>query len=327
VTSLEVSVIVCTRNRAAQLERMLGTASSLDLPPGTRWELIVVDNGSTDATRQVTNRLSGRLPLRRIAEPAAGVCNARNRGIDEALGDYICWADDDVLLDPAWLRAYLDAFRRHPEAAYFGGPIRPMLEAPSPPAFRRCIDCWPLTGVFAERDFGEVEVLLSVADGLIPWGANLAVRAVEQRKHRFNAALGPSPAFDRLGDESDVLHRLAKEGATGWWVPLAGVRHVIHRERQTLRYLVSYYRRSGETAAYLHDHWPGDNALEAQGPLPFVAASTARLRLRLVAHCLRAIAARLAGRTCSWLGHLANHGYDMGVIAYRRASARADRLQ
>jgi len=327
VTSLDVSVIVCTRNRAEQLERMLGSACSLIVPPATRWEVIVVDNGSNDATEAVTTRFSERLPLRCVAEPAAGVCNARNRGIDEARGNYLCWADDDVLLDGGWLGAYLDAFRRHPDAAFFGGPIRPVLDAPSPAVFRHCAECWPLTGVFAQRDFGPVESPLSVADGIIPWGANLSIRAAEQRECRFNAALGPSPAYDRLGDESEVLYRLMKAGAVGWWVPQAGVRHVIPRERQTLRYLLAYYRRSGETAAFLQDRFPGDNALELQGPLPFATISTAALRRRIPIHCLRALAARLVGRTCSWLGHLANCGYDMGVIAYRRTSARAPKRQ
>src|SRR5688500_3500637 len=97
---MQVTVIICTRNRADQLRRTLESAAAVDTPEHVSWELLVVDNGSTDHTPEVVESFSGRLPIRRVSEPEAGLSNARNRGVAEAKGDYICWTDDDVLIDP-----------------------------------------------------------------------------------------------------------------------------------------------------------------------------------------------------------------------------------
>src|SRR5579864_5913338 len=122
-TDPEISVIICTRDRAAQLASVLATACALKVPEGLSWELCVVDNGSSDSTPQVVREFSETLPIRYIREDVPGLSNARNRGVDEARGRYICWTDDDVEIDPEWLSAYAEAFRRHPDAAVFGGRI------------------------------------------------------------------------------------------------------------------------------------------------------------------------------------------------------------
>ena len=116
-----VSMVVCTRNRAALLDDMLVTATRLRLPAQLDWELLVVDNGSTDSTGEVIRRYQDRLPIRHVEEPRIGISHARNRAVSEGRGRYLCWTDDDVRLDPDWLAAYLAAFERHPEAAVFGG--------------------------------------------------------------------------------------------------------------------------------------------------------------------------------------------------------------
>ncbi len=141
--SVLVSVVVCTRNRAASLDALLDTASRLRIPARTAWEVIIVDNGSTDETAEVVRRHAGQLPIRRVEEPRIGLSHARNRGIAEARGRYLCWTDDDVRLDPDWLAGYVAAFDRHPDAAVFGGPILPQVEPPTPSWFARCSDCWP----------------------------------------------------------------------------------------------------------------------------------------------------------------------------------------
>jgi len=105
-----VSVVVCTRNRADQLGEFLQSAAGLTVPPGLAWELIIVDNGSSDHTAEVVESFASQIPVRCVREDKAGLSNARNRGVDEAKGDYICWTDDDVKLDPKWLSAYVAAF-------------------------------------------------------------------------------------------------------------------------------------------------------------------------------------------------------------------------
>jgi GT2 family glycosyltransferase len=91
---------------------------------------LIVNNNSTDHTDDVIGEYVGRLAIRREFESRGGKSNALNRAIDVAKGDYIVWIDDDVLVDPGLLTAYAAAFQRWPEAAVFGGRIKPKYEAP-----------------------------------------------------------------------------------------------------------------------------------------------------------------------------------------------------
>ena len=318
---LDVTVAICTRNRAAQLRRALESVCGLIVPKGATWEVIVVDNGSSDETPKILQDFAARLPLRRLFEPEPGVSRSRNCALEAAQGRYVCWTDDDVLLSPHWLAAYLEAFKRHPDAVLFGGPLEPLLEDPVRPLFERGKDQWPLAGPFAARSPGAAVRPLSLKDCDVPYGANLAVRVAEHRRYLFDERLGPSPFFNRLADEIDVIYRMMKHGATGWWVPDARVLHLIPPERQTLGYLVYYYRRIGETVAWLHEMRPGDNMNEIDGPPAFALKSPAQLP-RQCARILRTIVKRTGLRQGRWLGFLALYGYALGIMHYHRAGRR-----
>jgi len=318
---LDLSVIVCTRNRAGRLRAMLESACALAVPPDLAWELLVVDNGSGDDTAAVAAAFAGRLPLRLVREPVAGLCPARNRGVGEARGRHICWTDDDVLLDPAWLGAYAEAFRRHPEAAIFGGRILPELEPPAPAWFARSTQAWPVANLVAYRDMGDEESRIALAGGNIPWGANFAVRGDEQRRYLYNVELGFSPHHMRTGEECDVVYRIVTAGGTGWWVPDAIVRHVIPAERQTRAYILHYFDQAGRTAAFLHDRFPGDNANAVFGPPAFARMSPSMLRAASAAARFISAAALACGMAGLGLRFLARRGFYRGVAAHRRECA------
>lgn len=255
---VEVTVIICTRNRGAQLAKVLETACRLVVPQGLCWELLVVDNGSTDHTDAVIASYATALPIRRVVEAEPGLSNARNRGMAEARGDYLCWTDDDVLIDPNWLAAYVTAFRNHPEASIFGGRVIPRLEGPTPAWFARSKDRWPLTMVLAQRDFGDRMTPITLDGGRTPFGANYAVRTREQRRFPYKPGLGVSPVQKRIGEETDVIHRMLRHGGKGWWVPGSMVEHVIPKSRQTRKYVFDYSCLAGETWAFVQDNYPDD---------------------------------------------------------------------
>src|SRR5882762_10192174 len=125
-----ITIAICTFNRAESLRRSLDSLVAMRMPHDLAWELIIVNNNSTDHTDYVINEYLDHLPLRPESEPQPGQSNARNRAIDAAKGDYIVWTDDDVVVDAGWLTAYVEAFRRWPEVAVFGGRITPRYEAP-----------------------------------------------------------------------------------------------------------------------------------------------------------------------------------------------------
>ena len=253
---LEISVVICTRNRAAQLRQALESLAVQSTPPGLAWEVVIVDNGSTDDTPAVIASFADRLPIRRAEETTPGLSNARNRGVAEVRGAYMLWTDDDVLLAPGWIEAYVRAIRSNPKAAVFAGKVTPVFEG-APPAW------WAaalphLTGLTAHRDLGPEPCALSIEGDRMPFGANFAVRTVEQRRHLYDPLLGVGPGRRRLGEETQVVRGVLQDGGEGVWVPDAEVLHQIPAARMTVDYAGVYFRSIGETWAYL-DAAGGEN--------------------------------------------------------------------
>jgi glycosyltransferase involved in cell wall biosynthesis len=240
-----VTVAICTRNRCRALGQTLRSLAATDLPPSLSWEVLVVDNGSEDGTTEVIASASTALPVRAVVEPRIGLSHARNAAIANARGRYILWIDDDVLVDGKWLRAYHDAFRAWPDAAFFGGPISPMFEG-TPPAWLQ--SALPnVDNAYAARDLGNVPVALT--RDTLPFGANFAVRSEEQRRYPFDPELGRRGNALSAGEEWAVLEEMLAGGASGRWVPDARVQHVISVERQSVRYLRRYYVENGMSLA------------------------------------------------------------------------------
>ena len=315
----EISVVICTRNRAAQLAAVLTSICDLVVPPDLVWELCIVDNGSTDTTAQVVESFVPRLPVRYLHEPVAGLSNARNRGVEAARGRYICWTDDDVEIDRDWLCAYAAAFRRHPDAAVFGGRILPRLEAPTPSWFAALAHRWPLTTLLAARDFGDDVSPLSLDGGQVPWGANYAVRAAEQRGLRYDPKLGVSPDQKRLGEEAEVIFQILRRGATGWWAPDAKVRHIIPLRRQTRAYVYEYFFASGETLAYLESVAPGANHMRQSLAVPsLLDAGRARLRVRRALAMILYAGCRVLGVNLRSLYYLKQIAFISGALVETR---------
>jgi glycosyltransferase involved in cell wall biosynthesis len=245
---MKVTIGICTWNRAALLDLALGKMLSLRIPKGLSWEVLVVNNNSTDDTEKVLASYEGRLPLRRFFEAAPGKSNALNLAVREAQGDLIFWTDDDVLVDSEWVAGYAAAAEQWPEAAFFGGPIEPWFEG-NPPRWLR--QAFPKIEVaFAARNLGAKECFFT-GEETLPFGANLAVRTAVQRRYLYDGNLGPLRNNGMRGEETAVLVQMTRDGLEGRWVPGAKVRHFIPKDRQSFRYLRSYYQGAGQVWSQL----------------------------------------------------------------------------
>jgi glycosyltransferase involved in cell wall biosynthesis len=94
-----LSVVICTYNRAELLERALNSLLNSPREASESWELLVIDNNSTDMTKEVVSSYEARY----ILEPNQGIAYARNRGYMEAKGTYVAYIDDDAYVDSGWL--------------------------------------------------------------------------------------------------------------------------------------------------------------------------------------------------------------------------------
>jgi GT2 family glycosyltransferase len=237
-----ISVVICTWNRSRLLRKTLEQMTRLNIPPETVWELIVVNNNCSDDTDSVLREFQGRLPVVRLFEPAPGKSYAANLAVQEAKGEYIVWTDDDVLVEPDWLQAYLAAFETWPDASVFAGAIDPWFEQLPPrwleEVFRQ------VEGAYAALDHGPTG--LAMTPESYPFGANMALKRSAHLLQPFDTRLGPRPKSGIRGEETFMVERLFSLGHTGRWVPEARVRHLIPAERHTLEYLEEYYSGFGE---------------------------------------------------------------------------------
>jgi glycosyltransferase involved in cell wall biosynthesis len=202
---LHATVVVPTRGRAAYLEVTLDSLRRQRTE--TPHELLVVDDGATDSTLEVAERLGVRL-IRHGERRSLNA--ARNTGLREAGADLIAFVDDDVLVPPGWLDALVEGAARHPDADAFGGPIRARFEGHAPRACGR--EDPPITTL----DLGPRDV-----EAPMVWGANFAVRrSAVERIGEFDETL------DRgHGDEEDWLLRLQAAGGRIVYLADAGLDH------------------------------------------------------------------------------------------------------
>lgn len=216
----------------------------LSIPVGVEWELLVVNNNSTDATEEVVKSFQHQLPIRLLFEGKPGKSNALNKAIRDAQGDYILWTDDDTRVDEGWMSAYCRAFERWPSAAVFGGAVDAWFEGDPPEWLSRVME--RIGSAYAVRDLGREPVRLSVE--LVPFGANMAVRREEQSRYLYDVSLGPRPGSPLRGEDTAIVRHMLKDGFEGWWIPDARVRHFVPKSRQRVGFVREFFFGQG-----LHD--------------------------------------------------------------------------
>ena len=238
-----LTIGICTWNRAKLLDTSLNAFKKVHLPGDIDWEILVVNNNSTDETDDIIEKHAKNLPIRRLFEPQAGKSYALNHAIREAGGDYILWTDDDAIVDNNWVKAYVEAFRRWPEAVFFGGPVLPWFEH-EPPEWLNEETMPIVASAYAIRDFEEG--FNELTHDKLPYGVNMAVRCKEQKRYLYNTNCGPRPNSEIRGEETMLMHELLKNGHEGRWVPKAKVSHYIPKKRMSIKYIKNYYEACGE---------------------------------------------------------------------------------
>ena len=212
-----MSVVVPTRGRAGYLEVTLDSLESQE--PAAPYELIVIDDGSSDGTRELLERMQ--VQTLRFDGPR-GLNAARNAGAATTSGDLVAFVDDDVAVPSGWLRALVEGADRHPEAEAFGGPIRARFEGPAPRGCGR--EDPPLTTL----DLGPEDRVSEVV-----WGANMMVRrSAFERVGQFDEEI------EGGGDEEEWLERLQAAGGTVVYLAAAGLDHRRAGDDARLRSLV-----------------------------------------------------------------------------------------
>jgi glycosyltransferase involved in cell wall biosynthesis len=242
--SVDASVLVCTWNNSKLLDRTLASMSRFDVPTGLRYEIVVVNNNCSDDTETVIERWRGILPINYIIEPRQGLSRARNAGLAAAIGSLIIFTDDDVLLEPHWLRVYWEVYSEHGVRSFYGGSVVSDYEGEPPDSRIAPYAPWSVIGLHLgpHTRYLRPEETFLAANWACDRSAILAAGG-------FNELLGldPSSARLRVGEETDLMNRLRAAGMVAYYLPQATLRHFVPAAKCCVRHIAG---RLG-AAAYL----------------------------------------------------------------------------
>jgi GT2 family glycosyltransferase len=227
-----VTVAICTRNRAELLSSAI--ESVLDQLRPANAELLIVDNGSSDGTRELVDTfVRRRKDVFYLFEGVPGLSRARNAALERSKAGVVAYLDDDAVADPGWLEGVRGAFADpHVDAA--GGPVRLGFTEVAPPWLVVPSHAASMLGAL---DFGAHERDLQPPQG--PYGCNMAVRTESAlRVGAFDPRLGHNATSLGAAEETELFMRLHKAGGRIRWTPDMGITHVVPATRTTLRYLL-----------------------------------------------------------------------------------------
>lgn len=237
---MDISVIICTYNRSSVLKETLQSFLKLSWDKGISYELIIVDNNSSDDTKDVVNefiRQDSRIKY--VFEAKSGLSYARNTGIKNAQGKIVAFVDDDVYFDPKWLQEVLNIFRDYPDAACMGGRSISVFEEGRPDWISD-----EIIRMYSSKDIGDSIKYMEFPEH--PFGLNMAFKSeIFKQVGIFNQELGRFKGSLLSNEEKDFFYRIHKAGLKTIYTPHAVLSHRIPGERTAKKWIMRRYYWQG----------------------------------------------------------------------------------
>src|ERR1041385_845497 len=246
-SKVDLSLLVCTYNRCDDLRELLETALTQETEGRFSYEVVVVDNNSTDKTRSVVEEFlsAGHKNLRYLFEERQGKSHALNTGLKAVRGWAYVITDDDFLLPPDWTRGIYDGFVQHPDVAFVSGKVLPLWQA-EPPS-------WLTTrhwSALAMADYGEKQFITDESNQICLLACAFRVADVVA-VGGYHGELGPQKGRTGATEDLDLLIRLWKSGRKGLYLPHVSFRHKATADRLTKRYHRRWHRDHGRSYAIM----------------------------------------------------------------------------
>lgn len=228
----EISVIVCTYNRADLLRASLQSLVEQSLEKD-RYEVVIVDNGSIDHTSDVAEAFRSRHTepeISLVSERRQGLGYARNTGLKSSRGDYLAFMDDDARADKNWLKLTLESFERvKPKPWVVGGPIYPYYYSHKPTWFRDSYEV---------RTWGDESRFLKRGESFS--GSNMILeREIVEKCGGFDATVGMKGEYLSVGEETNLFRRIWQHSGNSrvlYYSPQLLMFHKVHRHKMTVSY-------------------------------------------------------------------------------------------
>lgn len=239
----KISIIVCTYNRALVLRDLLNSLLDQTLS-SEQYEIVVVDNASTDNTKQIVENYCIQYPsIRYIYEPHQGLSNARNRGVREASAEVIAFIDDDAIADRHWAEEMYGIFELDPAVGAVGGKIN-LLWLIEKPAW---LNTDPGLG-FGHFDLGQETK--TICFPVAPLGGNCSIRrSIFEKVGGFATNLGRKGNNLLSGEESEFFYRMSLLHSKVMYHPKAIVAHKVMTHRISRTWILKRNFAGGVTSA------------------------------------------------------------------------------
>jgi glycosyltransferase involved in cell wall biosynthesis len=302
MTDLSFTVVICTKDRRADLGCCLDSLALRLAMAQVPWDVLVVDNASNDGT---SDEVQGRRddfgwPLEVIREERLGLAIARNTGLHHAQGEVLIFVDDDITFHEGWVEAWEDAFAEDALAAA-GGPITPVFPESTPAWYKDGVmaDGGTTTGTY---NHGNEVLAYQPRQGVgHPRGGNMAVRrSLAISLDGFREELGWGKK--RIpGEETDFFQRLWDTGVRIQYLPGPKVSHHLDEARMNIKYLRSWHKGYGRASIMMRP---------PEGPLQWTLKCLAQC-LNILYYSIRLV---LPGGWRSFRSHR-KQGQSMGRLA------------
>ena len=231
----KITGVICTHNRERYLERCILSLFDQNLESEI-FEILVVDNGSTDTTLQICDKFSEFKNFRYVYEPVLGLSTARNTGWQQAKGKYVGYLDDDATADRTWFEKALWCFENvDPIPEWIGGPIELEWEIAGPD--------WvsgDLLAALGKVDWGETRMFLTKPSERLGGGNSFYMKSILEKMGGFDSRLGRKKNLLLSGEETQFQHRLRAMGGHLYYHPGIRIFHFVPRERLEP---IFFYRR------------------------------------------------------------------------------------
>jgi glycosyltransferase involved in cell wall biosynthesis len=245
MSAVQLTILFATRNRAPLLSRVLNGYRRAASPP-VSWKMVIVDNGSADATPNVLDSFKKTLPLEMMLEPTSGKNRALNRAIPAVEGRLVVITDDDAIPSSSFLTAWSKYLDFDSDFGLFGGSVVPLFDV-KPPRWL-VASRFNFSMMFAERDLAEGPI-----DAGAIYGPNMAIsKTIFDSGFRFDERIGPN-ALDSnylTGSETEFCGRVAQSGIKSWFAKEPLVQHIVEARQLKLASWAGRAYRTGRARSH-----------------------------------------------------------------------------
>ena len=266
MSSFDISVIICTHNRAFMLPDVLDSLEKTETPENTEIELVIVDNACSDDTYQTIEEYTpkSKFKITPLKEPKKGKTFALNTAIKKAAGNLLAFIDDDHIVSPGYFKAICSALEDYPDCNLFCGRITPNWDG-SEPAWVHDDTSYPIRPFpIPNFNMGDHVLEVQLDKGMfIPGAGNLVIKkSVFENVGLFSEGFGPKGHNLRGGEDLEFVRRALKQGERLVYFPEILQYHQVDKKNLNLDYLLkkAYYR---SMAAYQF------NKKTSSGPVPW----------------------------------------------------------